>query len=305
MSQNPPSNPVVGMINRIRQEMFERIYRGQINYAVDIKTIKKHIEIAIELNEPLLASRLYQLGGFMSLVAGELSEFDDWYQQAFNIAQEHQFIRLMAITKMNHGEAYRLLGRYDRALALYQASYDYFLEDDQKDNTLPLLESNIGLAQLGNQNYDAAEGQFLKALAQIGQKTYDHVDALMEAKRGLAEVELNRGDFETAWKNIEEATRLAIGINDKMTLAEINLTRAHIAEQDPDHDDAPLYYTASRALLKTQESPVVLARALLDEARYQHRHQAYADAKKTASEAHTIFTNLNMLEDAALAAELM
>lgn len=298
------NNPVISMIQRIRQDIFDRMYQGRLNYSADINTIRNHAQIAQELGDCILAGRLFELGGFVELTAGHLDRFEAWYERAYQIFAEEKDPFRMGVVRMNHGESYRLLGQFEDAIRFYQEARHYF-EEAQKDDVAALLDSNMGLALLGVQDYAGADAYFRAAIDRIGDQTYDHVDALMEARRGMAEVELQHGDFAAAWRHIEEALELARGIDDNLTLAEIHLTRAHIAEADPSYPDASTFFAESRTILSAGQSPVAFARALLEEARYQYRHGNQADAEQLALEAEQKFLSMDMQADAARAKALL
>jgi hypothetical protein len=154
--------------------------------------------------------------------------------------------------------------------------------------------------------YEQAEAHFSVVIILIAERTWEQIDALMQARLGMAEVNLERGNLAQAWENIEEAYRLASGKRNTLSLVEINLTRAHIAAADPNTpESAAAYHALSRRELAGHHSPIVLARSLMQEARYQQRHGNLDAAYQLAQEAYEIFAQQGALEEMQLAETLI
>ncbi len=295
-------NPLVEMIRRIRMDIFERMQRGKLNYERDMSTLRKHADIAETINQPILVGQLHDMMGIVEEHTGHFDSAAFHFSKAFGIFQEQNDVLRMGRVQNNLGELYRFSARYEFAMLAYTNAREYMR---QAEDDLALVESNMGLTRLAMSEFDRAENHFLNVISLTAAEPWNHIPTLIEARRGLAEVCLAHQNFEEAWRQANEAYRLASERNQTLLLAEVNLTRAHIAEVDSTSaEPASTYYEWSREGLREQNSPSALARALLDEARYQQRRQHFEETIRLASEAYGIFRSLGLEEEAKLAQTL-
>lgn len=300
------ADSVVALLNRIRSEIYEKVLQGKIQYERDHKTLLKHVPIAEELGDPVIVGRTYNMLGIVEQYMGHVEQAIAYYQQAFDIFATLKDTAFMSRMKNNMGEVYRLNRDYLRAMQFYQEARALLTGSDEETlRSHALIESNMGLAALAQRHIPAAKQHFLTFLELIKEETWLHIDALLEARCGLAEVYLAEGNLTEAWTNANEALHLATGRGHHLMLAEIQFTRAHIAAADP-HTliDADLLYTLGENALEHHSSSINIANTLLYEAIYQQRSGQTARSQRYAQRARTLFEEAQMPERAMVAAEM-
>lgn len=299
------TSSAVGFIHRIHEQLYERLFRGEVDFERDMTTIKKHIALAEQMNEPVLAGEIHTLAGLMCLFTGYIEKAIDYHEKAFPLFASQDDFYQMGRIKNNLGDIYRTIGDYGQALTHFQEASDLLQKADD-DTKLSTIASNIGLVWLAMDNTTRAEKHFQAVLDTTKSVTWMHVAAITESRRGLAEVHLAREEYAEAWQQANAAAELARGSSNFLSLSEVNLTRAHIAEADPNATEpASHYYQLSREGLSQHSARNVLARALITEARYQRRHNNLQDAERLAKEARTLFTEMGMEEEARYAMAML
>ncbi len=298
-------NPVVEMIRRIRMDIFERLQRGKLNYERDTSTLRKHAQLAETMREPILCGQLHDMLGIVEENTGHFDSAAYHLNKAYHIFEMEQDTLRMGRVQNNLGELYRHSARYESALAAYTRARD-FLKQAGDLTSLPLVESNLGLARLAMGEYDRAEDHFLNVISMTAAEPWNHLNTLIEARRGLAEICLANNNLAEAWRQVGEAFRMASGSERALMLAEVNLTRAHIAEADPNSPEPPsTYYESARTGLQNHHAPTIMARVFLDEARYQQRRSNVEAASRLAREAYSLFRDLGLEEEAGMAHTLI
>lgn len=298
------NNPTVNAIDQIRLQIYGRVFKGEVHFINDLNLLKKQIIVAKDLGEIILQGRLYECMALVYFFRGDTEQSQWAYDQAFACFESQNARGWMANCRSNMGELYRMLCKYDQALPYYQEAMQLAapIIDVAKKS---IIASNMGLNWLGMGRYTEAEACFESVLGQTAADPWAHVLALMEARRGLAEVYLSKGDFHNAWRNAQEAIRLAKSDNDNLTLAEIYLVCAHIATRDSNAPArADTYYRQSRELLTKDTAPAILARAWIAEAHYQARMGNHDASKTFAQEAYRLFINLDLRQESDLAIAL-
>lgn len=302
--------PVVELLNRIRNNIFDRLLQGRLHYRTDMAALEKHLLIARELQNNLLEGLTLNVMGIVQQTVGRFGHAHELYSQAHDVFARQHHIRYMSLMKNNIGEVQRLSGSYQQALSYYISARYLIrassLPKEEINQTIPIIDSNIGQVLVSLGEYDEAEEHFQDVLAVIGEDTWAHVQVVSEAWRGLAEVYLSRGSLAKAQRHIDYARELAEGRNNKLMLAESALTCAHIAAIDPRAAKAPqTYYDECHRLLQDQEVAGIYARILLNEARYQQQRGNEGQAQHFAQEAFLRFQQENMLEEARMAQSLI
>ena len=291
-------------IDHVRLDIYTRLYQGSLRYHRDLRTLEHHLPMAREIGDVLLVGRLYLTMAMVNEFAGYFDLAIQQYDQAYATFAEQNLWVEMAKARNNLAELHRLAGRPDMALQAYSDA-SRLVRRDADHTLLPLVESNIGLTWLGLGDFSHAEAHFLTVIRLIIDEGISNTDALMKAHRGLAEVYLAQQNFPEAWRHVNLALELAQGMEDKITLAEVDLLRAKLAEADPHPEVSPrIFYQMSRAAVNAQNAPMVLARTLLEEARYLHRLGDLTEARTLAQQAYYLFDQLNLPEEKQAAAAL-
>lgn len=296
---------ITAFIEHVRQDIHTRMYQGQMRYAGDLKTLEWHIRMAREIGDMRLVGRLYLTLAMAHEFAGYFTEAIEVYDLAYETFAGADDPLYMAKARNNLAELHRLAGQFDLALKAYDEACR-LVERSSEKNLLPLIESNIGLTWLALGDYRHAEAHFLDVIRLTVKEGIENTDALMEAHRGLGEVYLAQQLYAEAWQHVNLALELAQGMEDIITAAEINLLRARLAETDVNRPKSPqFYYQLSREQLTVQNAPTVLARSLLEEARYHQRRGDIVQARDLARQAYPLLEQANMQEEKQIAAALI
>lgn len=299
------TNPLVEMMRRIRFDIFERMKKGTLNYKRDTATLQKHLQLAQEMNDLVLVGLTNNALGIVNSRMGYLDQAMMYYTQAVTALEKANEPGYLGTLYINIGELHRRAGRYEMALENYQIARAFHQKANKPDSPV-LIENNIGLAALALKDYARAKAQFELVLALSQDAPWDHINALIETHNGMAEVLLEAGDFAGAWTHAELAEKLATESDAKISVALTHLTKAHIAERDPvRRHEARDLYTKARQGVRTHGTPLVLARTLIDEARYQQRHGHAEETRRLASEARDMFKSMELASEVALAEELL
>jgi len=301
------SESVLALLNRIRSEIYEKTLQGTIQYERDYKILLKHLDIARDLNQPIIVGRTFNMLGIVEQYMGHSESAVVYYNQAYETFAQINNIPLMSLIKNNLGELYRLARDYPQALRFYEEAKNLLVGTEEDTiRSRALIDSNLGLTFLAMQNIPAAKRQLLSFLELVKDETWLHMDALLEARCGLAEVFLAEQNYAEAWANANLALHLASGRGHTVVLADIHFTRAHIAQADTSSTLLPqMIYNEAREALNMQTSQVSTARALYQEALYQQQRGNQERARQFAQEAHAIFAELGMEERAVHAAALV
>lgn len=298
-------NPLIEMMRRIRFEIFERMERGTLNYKRDIGTLHKHLELAQEMQNPKLIGQTHNMIGIIDQGMGHFVKAEKHLVAAYEIVEPLGEYKLMASIQNNLGEVYRRTYRLKEAAAVYENAQPLF-EKAGDQVGLCTAQCNVGLTWLAMGNYTNAESWFRSVIEATRNTSWDHIATLIEAHNGLAEIHLQRHEYDVAWAHTDESERLAIERDFKIALALTHLTRAHVAENDPKRRSmASGYYRMARQGLRASGTPILLARTLLEEARYQGRHGQPDDSVRLASESLGMFQELGLEEETRLAQTIL
>ena len=304
------------MIVHMNDHFFARIHEGKLNHAKDVKSLLSYVDMAKKLEASVVAGWVMLTVGIAHTYVGKLDHSIERYDEAYALFKEADDQVHMAAAINNTGEAYRVQGIYDKALDLYEKAiqlaentpqdYVHPISPLTRDGLTQILISNKGLTLMSLGRYDEAEVSFEKALAQFEGQTRANLDSMCEIRRGLAEVYLSQDKLRDAYSSVRLAQEAAENLQNNVVLGDVFLTMAHILDADPNAEESATdYYQRSRDLVESTSLPVLIARSLMDEARYQQRKGNIEKTQSLATEAYDMFVKFEMEEEAQLAHVLM
>lgn len=314
MTRSPDST--LNMIVRMNDQIFARLHEGKLNFPKDVDTLLSYVDMAKDLEEPIVAGWVMLTVGVAHTYIGKLEQSIADYDVAYRLFSQQRDYVHMAAAVNNMGETHRIKGNFEKALDLYRdglklsekapVDYTHPVSTLTSNALVQILVSNMGLVHLGLHNFEDAEATFERALDIFEGQTRANLDSMCEIRRGLAEVYLSRGNFADAYSSIQLARTNAESIQNNVVLGDIFLTMAHILEADPNPpESAEEYYRRSRELLQAGNLPVMFARTVMAEARYQQAKGNSVDAQRLAAEAHQLFVEIGLEEDARLATAML
>lgn len=287
-------------IIQLQREMIERLYKGDVNFEGSKRLIERHQAIATRLDDQYLLMRLQEASAILHAWFGYFDESFAAFEAAINTCKALNDNRLPYLIS-NLGETYRIAGEYGKAVEVLEEAVK--LADTLQDHRAQTqVATNLGLSLLPLNEFQRAGEQFEKVINMTANETWNFITQLVEVRRGLAEVHLEQGNHEAAWRYAADAMYLAKGRKNGFLMMEVYITMGHIAERYPDAPGtANHYYQEARELLKAQNKGVPIARLILQEALYQYFHDNLEDARRLAKEAHQMFLELKVDGDARLA----
>lgn len=313
--------PIITMINRVLETMYAKMVSGRFRFSEDIGTLQRQAEIADSINQPILSAWVLTSIGGAYTVAGKFEQAEQWFCEALHICESHHDAKHTASSLNNLGELRRMAGKFDEALDFYQHALalcdraDAAADSTPTDITLVGMRStlyqNIGNVSMALHRLEAADTMLNAAYTLFVEATrtdqsFAQVSAGIEINRTRAEVALHRGDLPKAWSLIALAEEAAQRQNHYVYLADIALTKAHLAGCDPDYlVPSIFYYQAAREFIRRLGHDTYLARFLLAEARYQSQMGVVELAHLYASEAYALCHALHMREEAHFAQALL
>lgn len=303
--QNTSHQSLIEMMRVIHQELLDRLQRGELDYVRDQQTLLRQLGVAQEIKAAPLVGGFLDTLGLLENEIGANPNAEQYWEQAYQVFETAGDLAGMARVRLHLGELFFRLDDLDQALENYEAARG--LAEHARDKTIIMqAESNLGLLWLLANDLLQARVCFALVIAVTEYETWQHVQSLITARRGLAEVHLTEGYIKAAWQEAHEAERLAGGGQLRLLLAQTYLTMSHIAEQDsPRYAQAAQYRSQAYDLLHDYRPPVVLARALLQEARYQGGKGYSQDAANLAQQARDLLLQLKLATEAEQAERLL
>jgi len=280
---------VIEMLRIIRMDILSRLYRGKTAFARDLKTLLNHLTIAEEIGDTLLIGEIEEVVSILYNEIGQFEEGANHAVRAFHAYKKADSAQGLARVQYHLGNLYQHLGYLDAALEAYQEGRE-LSESIGDTEAIMRMESQIGWVWLMKKAYNEAKVCFSLVVALTEYETWLHVVSLVAARRGFAELLLHMGDIPQAYQEVNHAELLASGGGLRVLQAQTYITRAHIAAQDPATLLSPHEcWQRARQILEEYNNPVMLARLLMAEARYQYNMNDLMAARLYAEEALQIF----------------
>lgn len=316
MSNTSGQSTAIAMIVKLTEQYFSRIHQGKMTYPKDAETLRQYALQCLKMYEPITAGSVLLTEGLAHIYAGKLDEALRVFRNAYDLFEsKYDFIHIAAATN-NVANIYEIRGDFDMALGCYRKALEMVKLMPENYSTdasiltrgvlLQVLKTNEGLLLLESGAYEKAKASFEAALANLDGQHQSNLEAMMEIRRGLAEIHLERGDFEAAVSSIALADELAADVTSHISQATLYYTHAHLAAKIPNYGHTPeAYHQRVERLMENIETPIIFGRALMIEARYQHLHGNGNETRHFAEKAHRIFERLGAEEERQLAAALL
>lgn len=290
----PKSNPAIEMIRLIRQEILTRLRKGELRYQRDRKTLVHHLTLAEEIGDALLVGQLQEMLGLVDSEVGHFESAENHWRAAYQAYESINHRAGMSNALNSLGELYFQRDRLEEAQQTFYKARE-LAEDANDREGIVRVESNLGWWWLRHGDYQQAKICFALVVTVTELETWQHIYSLVTARRGMAEVLLAERSFNAAWREANEAESLAAGRQLKLLLGLTHLTKAHIAQLDPNTPGAEDYYfQLGWETLSDYGNPIMIAQTYLTEARYQQKIGQLNRAKDFILEAHDLYTQLEL-----------
>lgn len=311
---------LITMINQNLETLFGKAAMGQFRFPDDAETLQRHAKVARDIGQPVLSAWVLSGIAVAHTLAGNFAEAEVWYRKALVIFEDLDDCKHRAAQYNNLGEIRRMAGKWYEALAFYEQALALAnqCEDDPAevtDMTVAGLRCavylNLGIVYVGLRRVDEA----VEALATSACYLEDTINKdkskgslayWVELNRTRAEVALLQGDITQAWSMATLAEESAHRLGHQPFVADIALTKGHIASRDADHPiPSSTYFAAAREAIQQLGHDMYLARFLLTEAHYQLHFGDLGLARQYASEALALCQALGLNDEAAYAQTLL
>jgi tetratricopeptide (TPR) repeat protein len=263
-------------------------------------------------NDSVVANlgRAEHLLGYLSHYKGNLNTSIRHYERARAIWVQVGNQRRMAMMDLNQGENFRYKGDFNRARKLYRAAYEVADQLNIADVRSMAL-ANEGQMLLAMGRYDDALDTLLRALDLTDAlEAVRNRDALRcEVHHALAMIYLHNNALEDAWQHARVALETARANNDPLQLGFANRAVGEVltalgSSPDPAFGNSPdEYYIAAIKAFREINVEAECARTVLAHGKSLARRGKRLSAARKLQQAMIIFTDLDMVDDAARTAE--
>ncbi len=302
MTISDTQHPVYVMIDKIWNHIQRSLLEGNFDYEAAVLMLTQHLEVARDLQHPLLEGRIFS---WLALVELELDHFEAaqaYYQQALPIFEAIGDKARVAAMINNLGETYRRTNRhqeaaecYGRTQAVGQALGDLRMEI--------LATANEGLSRLAINELERAEVLFKQAIGLAWNSSNDDYirSAVGESHEGLAQIFLAHGFYEGAWEEITEALQIHRERMHVHHMSATYLTMARLAAADPSAGKDPVgFFQLSREFAGKAQSPARMTRVLTIEGHYWYAQKSREKALACYQEATQLIEQHHLPDDIEL-----
>lgn len=308
-------NPMVAMLHRIHNQIFARMYEGNISFPKDVEMLRNHADTALKIGEPALAARFLTTIGSIFSNLGFLDNALTAYQEALTSYEAIQSPNHIAGVLNNIALIHRYRAQYDAGLAIIQRAVEMMEEANIIIPPFSMILATQGILLTLLSRYEDAENVFNRAHALYGE--YDRadlnekqkragIDAHLDTLHGLAKVYLYFKRYDEAWYSITLAEESALSTRNNIELTAIHLTQASLAVQDSSHEYTYQHYIdRCNTVIDEIKLPIIGARILLEAARYQLDIDNIDLARRYATAAQSYFDQADVEEERIFATTLL
>jgi adenylate cyclase len=269
---NNASNPVIKMIQEVRERFRRDLYKAQLNHDSAIATLKRHLEVVDQLGEMVLKGQLLETIGTIELERGNFEAAYTYYEESYQVFESIGDEMRVGSMLNNLGEVHRYMGKYIEAT-------DYYVRARaiaSRNRRYPLIIStfnNEGQARLAGGSVDEAIELLKRGLvvnSESGEFDINTIQStLPEIHSSLAMAYCRKQDYAEAWDNVQRALEIAGEFKQVTQMARAHHTMAYLAMNDPNFTgDIHQHFEQSKSLWRTLDSKVELGRTLALEGDY-------------------------------------
>jgi len=181
---------------------------------------------------------------------------------AVDAARRGGFTREEAVGQYDIGTDLNNLGRFDEAIANFNAALELFQQISAKPETVADVFANRGIAERRLGNYEAALNDFHQA-----ETTFRQAGRELNVARALNSIGLvfeDTGDYRRAMQALEQSLEIAVRRNEVLGQAFVLNNMSGVAIDEGDYDLAASYAARSLKIKETVASKEDLATTLIN-----------------------------------------
>jgi tetratricopeptide (TPR) repeat protein len=267
---------------------------------------------AVETGHIANQARVEHVLGYVHHYRGNLGASIQHYDRARVLYKQAGNQDRVATVDMNQGENYRFKGDFSRALRLYRSAYRTAeVLGDLRLQTM--AAANEGIVQVAMSQYISAR-RALDAASQLASQWTEDANGdlpalLCEIHDALAVIDLREDRVQEAWEHALYALEIAMEAKKPMQLGFANRTVGEVVTRlgtapdprfssDPDH-----YFRAAIKHFRELNAEAELGRTMYAQALSLAQRGRRTTAARKLQQVMILFTKLDMVDDAARAAE--
>lgn len=301
-------NPVVKFIKHVSDQIFERLIRGQVDYANDLKALEKYRDMARQANAPRREAGLVNSIAVLNMVAGHLELAEEQFTRFYQLQESLGSLSGMVTALNNKGFFLASLGKYPEASALYIQAVTLAETDVTTTFTgySQALSGQLFIHYMLKQ-FDEMPAIYDKVIAVqemvLARDSKTYARLMTEVNRSMAEYQLHHKQYDQAGSLIRTAIDFATGLGLTFELADLYYVQAHEALMKG--ADPETYWKKAIDILDGVPAKPNVARNYAQEARYLESRGYMEHGRRFAKYAYDIFESLGMSEDIQLTQTLL
>lgn len=284
---------------------------GQLPFTDAVEQINHLLQQAMESEHLANQARAQHMMGYIQHYRGNLTSSIRHYEESYRLYQRVENFNRMATIELNQGENYRFKGDFNRALTLYRKAYQAAVDvDNVVIQTMAIANEGLTLISLNQYERALAALEEGRELVRAWTETGDKRDStLCEIYQGLAKVHLLQNKPEYAWEVAVLALQTAHKTDQPLAYGFANrilgdvVTRLDGAPEEGFSADPDTYYRTALTAFRDLNAEAELARTMFAQAKSLAMRGRRTSAARKLQQVMIIFTRLEMLDDAARAAE--
>lgn len=297
--------------NRKCLDLLHRWERGEVSFKDTIATINSYQQEAASAGHIANQGRAEHMLGYVQHYRGNLNTSIQHYERARMLYRRAGNLKRAAAIDLNQGENYRFKGDFGKALRLYRAAYDAARSLDTAD-IQTMAAANEGLVLLTIGEYDDAQQAFEESL-RLAEQWTDNRDQLpgllCEVYHGMTIVALRQNNVGVAREAAQLTMQMAQETGQPLHLGFAHRAIAEViteaaSKPDPRLDnDSDEHYRAALEAFREINAEAEMARTMHMHALSLGKRGRRTTAARKLQQVMIIFTRLDMVDDAARAAE--
>jgi len=221
------------------------VYRVSGDYSAALRVDNMSLESSLVSQDTGLMARAYNSVAYDYHNLGEYDESYYYFTQAHKYAKTVKDSLMMAITILNVGRVFKELGQYNRAMDHYQISRKMGRQINSARGE-PYTLNEIGDVLQRQGQYDSALSSLFASLNESRKRQVNEL--IPKSLSSIAKTYMKKGDFDAALNYYDTTYALYSKHKDNFGLAEVDLGRSVVYQQQQRYDDALNAVTKSLAL---------------------------------------------------------
>ena len=294
-------------------EALQNWLHGDIPFKDITSLMNRMLQQAVDDDHVANQARAEHLLGYIQHYRGNLNTSIQHYERSRALYRRIGNLRRAAVIDLNQGENYRFKGDFNKALYLYRSAYRAAQDFDNVElSTMAALNEGLLLLTTGQDQPARSILETALALSKQWTDSLEQLPALLcEVYYGLATSYLREGNLPAACDAAHMALETALqsdqpprlGIAYRTAGEVVTALIAHQIEDDRLGSNPDEYFRTSLTAFREINAEAEMARTMYAHALSMGARGRRTTAARKLQQVMMIFTNLDMVDDAARAAE--